>query len=55
MQKSNASPIGQTNQSNPNLPPTKKMGIYEKICLLMFTLLYMRMAGCEIPHIQGKF
>ena len=45
MQNSNVLPIGQASQSNHNLPHTKKMGIYEGICLLMVTLLYMRMVS----------
>ena len=32
-------------------PPKTEMGIYEGICLLMFTLLYMFMVSGQIPHV----
>ena len=41
----------QDSQSNPNLPLTEMMGIYKGICLLMFTLLYMRMVRGQIPKV----
>ena len=50
MQNSNAPPIVHASQSNPNRLPTLNMGIYEGMCLLMFTLLYMCMVSSQIPH-----
>ena len=38
MQNTNASSVGHASQWNPNILPTLNMGIYEVICLLMFTV-----------------